>query len=79
MLGHDAGVGCGITGHTTGVERSEGQLRTRLTDGLSGDDADGLALLHHAAGGKVAAITLHADAVTALAGEDGADLDALDG
>ena len=77
-LGHDGGVGCCVGGDTTGVEGTEGELRTGLTDALCGDDADGFALLHHAAGGEVAAVALHADAVLALAGEDGAYFDALD-
>ena len=78
-LGHDGGVGGGVGGDTTGVERTEGKLRTGFTDGLGGDDADGLALLHHTAGGEVAAVALHADAMLALAGEHRTYLDALDG
>ncbi len=63
---------------TTGVESTEGQLRTRLTDSLRRDDADRLTLLHHLTGCKVAAVTLGADAVLGLAGEYGADNHLLD-
>ena len=51
VLRHDGGVGGGIGSHTTGVERTEGKLCTRLADGLCGDDTHGLAHLHHAARG----------------------------
>ena len=59
------------------MERTEGELRTGFTDSLGSDDADSLTLLHHAAGGEVAAIALHADALLRLAGEHGANLDTL--
>ncbi len=68
-------VGC----HTTDVECTEGKLCTGLADGLSCDDADGLAFLDHAEVGEVAAVALGADTALALAGEDRTDLDALDG
>ena len=61
------------------MERTEGQLGSRLTNSLGCDDAYGLALLHHAAGSEVASVTLHADALLALAGEHRTNLDALDG
>ena len=60
------------------MEGTESKLRTRLTDGLCGDDTDSLALLHHAAGGKVATVALHADALAAFAGEDGTNFDFFD-
>ena len=59
------------------MERAERQLCARLTDGLCRNHADGLTLLHHATGGKVAAIALHADTLARLAGEHRADLHAL--
>ena len=79
ILGHDRCVGSGITGHTTSVECTECQLRTRLTDGLCGDDTDGFTLLYHALGGQVAAIALHADTLLALASQHRTNFDALDG
>ena len=78
VFGDDGGVGGCTTGDTTGVEGTEGELRTGFTDGLGGDDADGFTLLHHLGGGEVAAVALHADAVLGFAGEDGANFDFLD-
>ena len=60
------------------MERTESKLCTRLTDSLSGDDTDGLTLLHHALSGEVASVTLHADALLALASEHRTYLDAFD-
>ena len=65
-------------GHAAGVEGSHGQLGAGLADGLGGDGAHGLAHVHHVAGGQVAAVAFTADAVTAAAGEDAADIDLLD-
>ena len=80
VFGLQAGGGTNVsTGDTTDVEGSQGQLSTRLTDSLCGDDADGLTLLDHLAGGQVAAIALGADAMLRLASEDGTDFDLLDG
>ena len=79
VLGLDAGIGRCVACHTAGVERTERQLCTRLTDGLCCNDADCLALLHHAAGGKVAAVALHADTLAAFAREHRTNLDGLDG
>ena len=44
------------------VERAHGELRSRLADGLRGDDADGFAHFHEAAGGQVAAVAAGANA-----------------
>ena len=65
------------SGHTAGVEGTHGQLCTRLTDGLSRDDADCLTYLNRLACCHVGAVTLCAHAVVAAAGQDGADLDLL--
>ena len=59
------------------MERTECELRTRLTDGLCCDNADGLALLHHAARSQVATIALTADALLRLTGQHRTNLDAL--
>ena len=65
---HDAAV-CGhVTGHTTDVERTQGQLSTRLTDGLCGNHTDSLTNLHHLAGSQVTTVTLLADTVLGFAG-----------
>ena len=62
---------------TTDVERAHGQLRAGLADGLRGDDADGLAELHERAGGQVAAVAVHANAVLAFASQHRADAHAV--
>ena len=62
----------------TDVERTHGELRARLADGLRGDDAHRFAALDHSAGGQVAAVAELADAALRFAGQHRADLDALD-
>ena len=57
---------------------SHGQLGARLADGLGGDDADGLALADRLADGEVHAVAAGAHAVAGAAGQDGADLQAVD-
>jgi hypothetical protein len=77
----DAGQALGDVlraGDAAGVERTHRQLRTGLTDGLGGDDADGLTELDHVAGRERHAVAVRADPVGGLAGEDRADADALD-
>jgi hypothetical protein len=41
MLGVDEGLLEAAHGRTTDVERTHGELRSRFTNGLGGDDADG--------------------------------------
>src|SRR5260370_28352935 len=60
------------------VERPHGELRTRFADGLRGDDANGFAELDHPARSQVAAVAQRANAAAGLAGEHGANTDALD-
>src|SRR6185312_14000152 len=55
--------------HTTLVERTHGQLRAGLTDGLGGDDADGLADVDQLAGGHGPSVTGRADAGAGGAGQ----------
>ena len=74
---NDVGLDSRAAGHTADVERTQGQLRTRLADGLRGDDADDLALLNHAGRGQVAAVALRADAAARLAGQHRTDLHRL--
>ena len=68
----DAGqaVGDVLTGDTTGVEGTHGQLRPRLADGLGGDDADRFAELDVQVGGQRAPVAGRAHAVLGLAGQD---------
>ena len=74
---NDVGLDSRAAGHTADVERTQGQLRTRLADGLRGDDADDLALLDHAGRGQVAAIAFRADAAARLAGQHRTDFHRL--
>ena len=60
------------------MEGTHGELGAGLADGLRRDDADGFAHLHHLAGAEVTAVAEDADAALGLAGEHGANLDALD-
>ena len=78
VLGNDGSIGGCVTCHTTGVERTKRKLCTRFTDGLGCDDTHGLTHLHHALCGKVASVTLHADATLRLTGEHGTNLNHLD-
>ena len=57
------------------MERTHGQLGTRLTDGLCGDDAHGLTDVDGLAGGQRTAVAQGAGADAGLTGEYGADLD----
>ena len=53
---------CDISaGHTAGMEGTHGQLGTRLTDGLSRDNADCLTNLYRLAGCHVGTVALCAD------------------
>ena len=61
-----------------GVERTHGQLRAGLADGLGGDDADGGADVDRTARGKVPTVALLAHAMLGMAGHDRADGDFLD-
>ena len=54
-------VGDVLTRDTTGVERTHGQLRARLTDRLRRDDADRLAHVDELAGGEHRAVAAAAD------------------
>src|SRR6185312_15394745 len=65
-------------GGAADVEGTHGELGAGLADGLRRDDADGFAHLHHLAGAEVAAVAEDAATALGLAGEDRANLDALD-
>ena len=66
------------TGNAARVERSHGQLCTRLTDGLCGDDAYSLTLLHESARGHVLAVALSAETCLGSACHGGSDHYGLD-
>ena len=54
--------------HTTGVEGTQGQLCTRLADGLGGHDTNSRAHFHGGAAAEVNAVAHRADAVGQFAG-----------
>ena len=58
-----------------GVEGTQRQLGTRLTDGLCCHDADGLADVHQLVGGQGPAVALGAHATLGFAGQHGTGLD----
>ncbi|MPM88032.1 hypothetical protein SDC9_135133 [bioreactor metagenome] len=60
-------------GQTAGMERTHGQLRAGLADGLGGDDANRLAGTHGLRRGQVHTVALGAHAAVGTAGQDGAD------
>ena len=62
------------TCQTTGVEGTEGQLSTRLTDSLCCDDTDCFTLLNHLTGCQVTSVTLSTYTVFGFAGEYRTDL-----
>ncbi len=59
------------------MESTEGQLSTRLTDGLRCDNADNLSLLNHPGGSEITSVALCADTLAGLAGKHGTYLDLL--
>ena len=61
-------------GHTTGVEGAHGELRTRLTNGLGRDDANGFTQVHQFVVGQGPAVALPADRAGRLTGERRAHL-----
>src|SRR4029077_20380475 len=64
--------------HTAQMEGAHGELRARLADRLSGDDADRLAKIDRRAAREIAPIALAADAVAGLASQRRADANLLD-
>ena len=74
----DAGLLGAALGGAADVEGAHGELRSRLTDGLGGDDADGLTDVYRRAAGQITAVTFHANAAVQLAGQHRANQDFLD-
>ena len=68
----------GLARGAADVEGPHRQLRAGLADRLRGDDADRFAQLHKLAGREVAAVAMRANAAPGFAGQDGANLEALD-
>src|SRR5690606_36804833 len=69
VLHLDVVGGRGPAGGTTDVESTHGQLGTRLTDGLGGDDTDCFTDVDLVTTGQIAAVALGADAVAGFAGD----------
>ena len=78
ILQNDACISSHVTCDTTGVEGTQCQLSTRLTDRLSSDDADSFTLLHHSAGCKVTSITFSTYTMLSLTSQYGTDLYTFD-
>ncbi len=68
-LGFHAGGHCRTRRRTTDVERTHGQLRARLTDGLGSDHTDGFAEVDQAATAQVAAVAGGAQTEAGFAGQ----------
>ena len=60
------------------MEGTECKLRTRLTNSLCSNDADSLALMHHALCGKVTTVAFLADSMATLTSKYGAYFNHLD-
>ena len=65
------------TGNAARVERTHGQLCTRLTDGLCRDDADCLTDLNRLTGCHVGTVALRTHTDVGFTGQDGTDLDGI--
>src|SRR5690606_3552060 len=72
---HTRLLGAALSGPAN-VEGPHGQLRSRLTDGLGGDDADRLTNIDRGTAGQVTAVALAADASAGFTGQGGANTDA---
>ena len=59
------------------MERTHGQLCTRLTDGLSGNNTDCLTNLYRLSGSHVGTVAFRADTQMGFAGKDSTDLDGI--
>ena len=66
-----------LTGDTAGVERTHGQLCSRLTDRLCSDNADSFADIYRGTASQIAAIAFRADADLGIAGQNRTHADFL--
>lgn len=67
-----AGNSC-TASSTTDVERTHGQLSTRFTNGLGGDNTDSLTGVNELAAAEIAAVALGAKTVACFAGKRSTD------
>src|SRR5205814_1577704 len=65
-FGFDLGLLELALGGSTDVECAHRKLRAGFTDGLRGDDANSFTELHQPAGGEVASVAIHTNAVLAF-------------
>ena len=77
VLSHDTCVGSDIGCRTTGMECTQCQLCTRLTDRLCSNYADCLTFLNHAAGSQITSVTLGTNTLLGFAGQYGTDFNTL--
>ena len=78
VLGVDARLFDFTAGRAADVEGAHGQLGAGLADGLGSDDADRFAHVDDVPARQVASVAEGADALGALAGQPGADVDGVD-
>ena len=78
LLGLDLRLLVSTGGDAADVEGTHGELRSRFTDGLGCDDANGFALLDQHTGSQMATIALGADAYLGFAGQHRTDLHLLE-
>ena len=74
-LGLDTRCNCSTGRRTTNVERTHRQLRTRLTNRLSCDNADRLACVNQRAAAEITTIALGAQTVAGITGQRRTNLD----
>ena len=77
IFSYDRRIGCGISGHTTSVERTKRKLGTRLSNGLSCNDTDSLTHLNHPTRSEITSVTFHTNPVFAFTGEYGTNFNTL--
>ena len=77
VLSHDTCVGSDIGCRTTGMECTQCQLCTRLTDRLCSNYADCLTFLNHAAGSQITSVTLGTNTLLGFTGQYGTDFNTL--
>ena len=66
----DGGLLDTLAGRSTNMKGTHGKLGSRLTDGLSSDNADGCADLHHSTMGQITTIALYTGATPTAASQD---------
>ena len=78
VFSNDTCISSDIGSSTTGVECTQCQLCTRLTDRLSCDYTDSLTLLNHAARSQVTSVTFSTNTLLSLTSQYRADFNTFD-